>query len=792
MKSIVSILIIFLSCQLQAQPSSSGKIFGNITDIKKEGIPYATISLYDEQENFISGTISDEKGNYLIEKLALVSYVVKAEYLGLLDYKEKITLSKANKKAEMKIVMKEDVAQLEEVVVTAEKSSVSLRLGKKEFQVGKDLLSQGGDALKVLNQVPSVSVDPSGTVLLRGSSAVQILINGRRSGMTMNNALEQIPAENIEKVEVITNPSASFDAEGSAGIINLILKKDKGQGWNGQLALRAGTPADHSVMPSINYKTKKFNAFANLRWRYSDYKGIYLTEQEISLGNGLTRLLDQDQRENRHDDGRSIYTGTDIYVSDKSTLTLAYYRSETKDSDETNLDYSITEDDKYLSLIRLGSSIENRDYNQIELSYSHKLKKAGQKWSIELQNDFWNSTKDWNLKSSGSFTASTIANDLRTKNRSRSNDYVAKTDYVHPIGMQSNLEIGAKMENRIVESDYIAESLEGSEWNTFAGIDNALDYEERIGAIYLQYNTKIKKLDISVGLRSEFTDLSIEDKEQNYTDSRSYNNLFPSASLSTQLSERHSLQLSYSRRINRPSLWSLYPFTNITDFNQQDIGNPNLRAAFADAMELSFLHIFEKLTINTSLYYKKIEDPTSYVVTYTSDEIFLFEPINIDQRQETGFETSIKYSPFSWLRLRGDFNLLHFEQSGMWLEKELSNNNFYYETSISAETKLKNDLSFSSRFQYRGKENSPLFETLASSILSFGINKSFLNDRISIGFDAFNVLDTRIQKTVAVDSQYKFEYSSRRYGPRYSFNFSYKFNQSDNQRMRRENRANRY
>lgn len=791
MKNLMYLFLFLYSFNLSAQKKAAGAINGSIADENSSPISYATISILSLQDDLISGTISDESGLFKLEEISFGTYKLKVEYLGYRDFEQSITIDKQNKKQTFDIMLSSNTEVLEEVIVRQEKSTVGFKLDKKEFLVGKDILSQGTDALEVLNQVPSVAVDPNGTVMLRGSSAVQILINGKRSGMTMNNALDQIPAEHIEKVEVITNPSASFDAQGSAGIINIVLKKNKLEGWNGQLRLKTGTPADHVVMPGINYKSNKFSAFANLRWRYSDYKGLYSTEQKTSLENGGLRSLNQNEKENRHDDGRSVYAGADFFPNEKSSITLAYYRAETKDTDETTLIYDIKEGQNNYNLSTLGNSEENRNYNQIELNYSHDLKKKGQKFNIDFQNDFWNSRKDWDLGSTGTFSSNSIANQLRTINASSSNDYVIASNYTHPITKESKLQLGVKLENRLVQSDYSAEALIESEWTTFAGINNKLDYKENIAAAYVQYSNKFKKFEYSFGLRSEYTDLNISDLESSFTSKRSYHNIFPSFHISTQLSEKHSMQLSYSRRINRPSLWSLYPFSNIKDFNQQDIGNPNLNAAFADALELGFLNIFEKITINSSIYFKDINDPTLYVVDYTETEAFVFKPINIEQRREAGFETSLNYRATKWLSMRGEFNFFYFDQNGLYNMQDLQSDGTYFSFRTSSDFKLKKKFSLSARYQYRSKELSPLFETLASSALSFGLNKSFLEDKINIGLSAFNVLDTRIQQTVARDPSYDFSYSSRRYGPRYSINFVYKFNQTEKDIMRTENRANR-
>ncbi|MGK0363331.1 MAG: outer membrane receptor protein involved in Fe transport, partial [Saprospiraceae bacterium] len=392
MKKLTSLLIILLTFSIaivaQTENLNIGVIKGQLVSVTHEPVAYASISIFDTDEKLIIGTISEENGTFLLEKVTLDTVILDVQFLGYQTYRKELVLSRKIKKINLEsIILEEDAKQLEEVVVTAEKSKYSLQLDKKVFEVGKDAMSQGGSALDVLEQVPLVTVEPSGGVSLRGSSAVQILINGKRSGLTMNNALDQIPSDNIEKVEVITNPSASFDASGSAGIINIVLKKNKGEGWNGQIGVRAGTPADYSVTPGINYSGKKINFFSNLRWRYSDYIGRYTTEQQ-TFSEGNTSFLNQREDENRHDDGRSGYFGADYSFDEQNSITLAYFRAETKDTDLTLLNYNLENNiGGKNDFLRTGNSVEARNYNQIEANYTHEFLRKGEKLTFDFQYD---------------------------------------------------------------------------------------------------------------------------------------------------------------------------------------------------------------------------------------------------------------------------------------------------------------------------------------------------------------------------------------------------------------------
>jgi len=796
MKKLTGLLIILLSFSTaifaQTENLNIGLIKGQLLSTDNQAIAYASVSVFDTNEELLIGTISEEDGTFLLEKVILDTVILDVQFLGYQTYRKELYLSRKTKRINLEsITLEEDSKQLEEVVITAEKSKYSLQLDKKVFEVGKDAMSQGGSALEVLEQVPLVTVEPSGGVSLRGSSAVQILINGKRSGLTMNNALDQIPSDNIEKVEVITNPSASFDASGSAGIINIILKKNKGEGWNGQIGLRAGTPADYSVTPGINYRGKKINFFSNLRWRYSDYIGRYTTEQQ-TFSEGNTSFLNQREDEMRHDDGRSVYFGSDYYIDEQNSITLAYFRAETKDTDLTLLNYNLENPAGGKNdFLRTGNSVEERNYNQIEANYTHEFLRKGEKLSFDFQYDFWNSDKDWNLATTGDFLPANVAQDLRTNNKAGSRDYVLQTDYKRPLKNGNRIELGGKFENRIVKNEYLAESLEDDTWTTFNNIDNDVNYSERIGAAYIQYAGQTGKIEYSLGLRSEYTFIDIEDRESEFTDDNKYINSFPSVNVGYKMSESNSLQFSYSKRINRPSLWALYPFSEITDYNYQSIGNPNLQPAFSDAFEVSYLFVGDKITLNPNIYYRHTTDSFQDFIERDAQGTFISKPINIDQRNEAGFEVSLRYQPAKFLRLNSEFNYYGFAEEGTFQDVNLDASGEAWRARVSADFRLPKDIRLQSRFDYWSSEKAAQTTQLATYVLSFSGSKDFFGDKLNFSVRAYNVLDSRARRSITETEDFIIEREGRRNKARYGVSLVYRFNQSSRDRMRRENRGNR-
>ncbi|RZL32414.1 MAG: TonB-dependent receptor, partial [Pedobacter sp.] len=324
---IISLFGLTIKAQ-QANKSVSGTVHEQAT---KEPITYATVKVKDATSKLLAAAITDEKGMFKLDFTA-DSVTIEFSLIGYQTVVKALKITGASTNLGV-INLQPDAKLLKEVAITGEQPSISLKLDKKVFQVGKDVLSQTGSSLDLLNGVPSVSVSPSGGVSLRGNSNVLILVDGRRSGFTQSNALDQLPADQIERVEIITNPSSRYDAAGSAGIINIILKKNKKSGLNGQLSLTGGVPNETRITPSLNYKSAKVNLFSTFGVRYSDYDGLYTSNQSTNDG-GTTNLLQKRQVEDRHDDAKMLYFGGDFLINKHNTITAAFLNKTTNDHDK--------------------------------------------------------------------------------------------------------------------------------------------------------------------------------------------------------------------------------------------------------------------------------------------------------------------------------------------------------------------------------------------------------------------------------------------------------------------------
>lgn len=790
MKNLITcILILFFHLFGHSQQISvSGKVEDKTT---KEALPYVTVSVKDSSLKTVVIGVTDDKGIFNLEGLPIGKMTISFSFMGYQNYAQPFDIISGRPKTELGTIgLSTDAVQLNAVEINGQKPNISLKLDKKVFEVGKDVLSQNGSAHDVLNGVPSVAVSPTGSVSLRGNSSVLVLINGRQSGLTQNNALDQIAADQIERIEVITNPSSRYDASGSAGIINIILKKNKKSGFSGQVRLVAGSPNDSRLNPSINYKSEKINIFSNFSIRSSDYVGLYTTNQS-TMNNGTLSYLNHVQNEDRHDDGKLIYFGADYFIDEHRTITAAFLKNATKDNDKTHLLYNYNKADhaKDSTLTRQGKSLEKRDYNQLEFNYTQTFKQPAKKWTIDVQYDWWNSDKDWNLSTQRLYPTVLKYPGIRTSSIGSSKDLLVQSDFTQPIDSVSVFEFGVKTEIRKVASNFLAEQEEGNTWSIYQNIENDMNYDETIASGYAQYSNKKGRFNYMLGLRNEFTKIAITDVKNTYNDDKKYSQLFPTVNLSYKF-DASTLQLNYSKRINRPSLYALYPFNELTDLNSQYIGNPDLNPSFTDVFELAFLKTWKTFTLNPSVYYQW---ESGYIqdFTYRENDIFFTTPINIQHEIRSGAELSTLYNPVKWLQINMEMNFYHFTQKGSYQEENLDYKGQTFTGRLNTQIKLPVKFSFQGRYNFRGAQQNAQTKNDALQSLDFGLSKTLLKDKATLVFDVTNAFNLRQNKSTTTGTDYYIAENSIPNAARYRLSFVYRFNLTDPKAIRQANSANR-
>lgn len=780
-----------LLCMSSLSAQTLTQISGTLSaENPNEKLGYASVILKQES-SIVETVITNDKGDFNIEGIKAGKYTIEFQFIGFQSSTVSLAVDGSKPKINLgNIQLKSDVTSLNEVVVTAETSQVSLKLDKKVFDVGKDLISKGGSASQVLDNVPAVRVEPSGAVSLRGNSNVLILINGRRSGLTSIQGLQQIPAESIKSIEVITNPSSRYDAAGSAGIINIILKKNTKEDLSGSLTLVGGVPFDSRVLGSLNYKKGKFNLFSNFGVRYTDYVGLN-TRDQISNSNGNEVFLNQRENQKRHDDGRLMYLGLDYFINDNNSITTAFYRNATNDLDKNTLNYKFSGEnveDTYIQTI--ADSKEDRSYNQLEFNYTKTFKKPQRKFTVDFQYDFWNSTKDFNIQRETIVPYSDDLSVIKTKSKRSSDDIVIQSDYVTPLSETANFEAGVKLENRLVSTDFAANEDNDGTLIPIDGFNNGLDYKEQIFGAYLQYGNKIKKLSYQLGLRTEYTKIEIRDQNNSAGALRdsTYTRLFPSVNLSYPLTGKTTAQLNYSQRINRPNLDQLNPFPELQDFNSRIFGNINLLPSLTDGVELGILSKIKGLVLNPSLYYSKTRNVFQYITTQNADNIFETVLVNLDEETRIGLEISAQYAPVKWLSINAEINAYSFNQEGTIGDLNMDYSNETWTATVLSQIKFPKEFTFQSKFEYQAPVSNAQTHTKSYYYLNMALGKSLFKNNATLTLGVSNIFNTRKVREKTIADDFVVHQMVNFNAARWNLNFNYRFNKGKNRKEQQSNR----
>jgi len=783
---------------LLQQVSITGKVVDKET---KQGLEYATIIFTPLNGKQITGGITDEKGNFEIQ-IAKGNYDVSVEFI---SFETKTMKNRAFfENTDLGTIYLEINAEtLNEVEIIAEKSTVEIRLDKKIYNVGKDMTVKGGSASDVLDNVPSVSVDVEGNVSLRGNENVRILINGKPSGLvglSGTDALRQLPADAIEKVEVVTSPSARYDAEGTAGILNIILRKGKAQGFNGSITTTAGNPSNYGGSVNLNYRTNKINYFASTGYNYRNAPGNSKNHVTYfdNLGN-ITNYKNEDRvydRENNHFNTRF---GLEYFLTDKSSLTGTFlYRGSKGDDISTN---TRNEFDNSLILNRTNKRIENENEKdktiEYALNFTQDFKIEGHKLNLDFQYGKSQENNSSYISDSDYFPLYIENLPERNFTDQESKNILFKGDYVLPIGENKQFEFGFKADLNELNTDYLVEDFDkniNSYYNN-TSFSNTLNFNQNIYSLYSQFGSKINKFSYLLGLRMENTDRKIDLIQTNENYSKNFTKLFPTVNLGLEFSDSESLTLGYSRRLRRPHHWFLNPFESRTSETYIMTGNINLDPTYTSSFDLGYLKRWDKLTFNSSLYYQHAVNNIEMILTEEIrdiDEIptlvIIRNPINLGTQDRYGFEFTTNYNPFKWWKLSNSFNFFKSIVKGDYNLVSYDSDNVSWFTRLNSRITLPGEIEWQTRGMYRGPSETAQSKREGMFSVNLSFSKDLFEEKGTISLNVSDLFNSRKRKSTDYSpttlSQGEFQWRQRQI----LLNFTYRFNQKKKRgRMQREN-----
>lgn len=807
-------LVFVLGAASFAFAQEKANVTGKIVDKQNVAVPYASVSFSSKANKLFSDAVlTDEKGEY---RLALVpgAYTITVEAI---DFK-KITLDKqittagnlGNFTVEAEgSVTNTKTQDIQGVVITATTKPVTVQIDKKVYDVKSDLTAIGGNLQDVLQNVPSVTVDPDGTVSMRGSSNVKFLVNGKPSALLGiddgANALQAIPADQIDRIEVITNPSAKYDAAGTAGILNIILKKTSKMGFNGSVVGTLGFQPRTSLNTNLSWKKGNWTWFANGGGGYTENKGKSWTDTNFATPNtdGYTRIY---QLSNSKSISKN-YNGTAgiVYdINDRTSVNASgTIRNFNSESNQPVNYYNYNAAGNLISGLRNSTGNNKNTGIQGDFGLDHKIGDKGQNISFSL-------SLQQNKSAGDSFIDQSLGNVFqlsdKTNQKTTNKSTVGKIDYELPIGENASFNAGYKVDLNRNDYDFgvLEKKADDPDFVALPRYNSITNYRETINAVYAQFKSKIGDFGYQLGLRNELSDIRIDYHNLAGTEDinnrkKNYNGIFPSVFLSYNFSKDNQLLLNYSRRIDRPRSFFLVPFMSYTDNQNIFRGNTDLNPAYIDSFEFGYNLSKRKFTLNPTLYFRNENNDVKMTVAYTYDNfekryVFNTTPLNLGYDRRFGLDLNYSYDPFSWWKITGGVDVYGYKTTGDYyysyqdpsnasntINKHISYNGDGFSTRIRLGNTIKFDKTFSVQLQgqYRGRQIEGANDQKAMYFMNMGATKTIWKGDGTLAFNMQDVFNTRARKVMVNTADYTQERYMQWQPQQVSLSLTYRFKQGE-------------
>jgi iron complex outermembrane recepter protein len=741
-------------------PPSDYSISGTVNDSATgQALEYATVTLLKARDSsVVNGAITAHNGYFLIDNLKPGLYLIKISFLGYKDYKmPPVKLLPTQPTLSFKIRLSSNSKNLKEVTISGLKDTYTQEVDKKVYDVTKDITAQGGTAVDVLQNVPSVTQDVSGNINLRGSDNVTILIDGKPSSMLgsdANTTLQNIPANAIDKIEVITNPSAKYDAAGMAGIINIVTKKNMLNGFNGNITAGIGDGGKHNAGGNINYRSKLFNVFGNYSYLYNTRYGYGSSLLAQPHGDSIS-YVNENGVQSTVTQTNIAKAGIDFFPTQLTTISFASVYNNSQFTTDQTTQY------QFITSTTSGTTFTNGILRQIDnpannfgwdhnLSFKQDFLKPKEELTADLQysinhNNPQNTFTDYELSSELIPLDSTPA--IQTNSSPEViKQYYAQADYVLPVTKTNSIEAGVKYNDQVVNNEFFAQDLTDVTdifTTSLSLMSQNFNFNQAVSAAYLTYNTSFHTIDIKAGLRAENTNVNFTQLTggENFTDN--YTNLFPSLFLSKQITEATQVQLSYSRRINRPTLNDLDPVPNYSDPTNIREGNPFLKPELQNSFELSGLQYLRNSLFSLTFYFHESNNTIQRFKTVDTTGTGIISFINLDNSYSYGVEGLVKTNITRWWDITGSINAYGNQLDGSAADAGIVTNQLICNVKLSCMLKFSNTFTGMIQGYYQSPQNTILGHLDYFSSVTAGLKKEFLKKKLSANLACSDIFNTR-------------------------------------------------
>lgn len=793
-------IIFFLLCLCAYTGWAQGIVKGKILDRQKsEPLGFVNIKVTEQgSDKFAGGGITDAGGNFNVSGLKDGKYTLSLTFMGYKDVTRQFEITPAKREVQFKLLyMAEDAKQLNEVTVTGQRATMKLEVDRKSFDVGQLISNAGQSASDVLDNIPSIEVDNDGNVSLRGNSSVEVWINGKASGLTSDNRaqiLQQLPAESIERIEVIDNPSAKFSAEGSAGIINIVLKKDRKAGYYGSVQAGGDTRGGANTSFNINYNSRLIDSYLNIGYRHRANTG-HMESQQTS--NAYNQTYDSDSKQR----GNNFFTraGVTLHATTKDDFSLSGMLMHGGGNSHSYTPYiytAVANDLNNYQLNRLNRSRTGMDMRYGEFNYRHSF---NDKHFIDFTADL----SSWKMNNDNWYQDSTVVvgiDDVTYSYQYRP-QYInnhrkeLKLEYENQVTKNFKIEAGYNgnfsRENTPQESYMDNTSFDGTNASEDKLFFNRFIYKQDLHAFYTTLSYKFGALSLMGGLRGEYWRVNTESYtwEQEHDASlreqpfkKDYFQLFPSVFMSWQMTETQQLQLNYTRRLRRPWGGQLNSFRDTRDATTVSFGNPYLTPEFSNSFSLNYLKQWNDHSLLVSAYYR----PTTDVIQRISyknqeDGLFYQTSMNVAKSVSTGLEMTVKNKLWRILDLTTSANAYYYRLNGFSYDIDgqtvtgNSDHNFTWNARITASLMLPYDISIQTTGRYTARQVITQGYRKANYSIDFGARKNFFNKLFTLSVNCRDLLDSRRFETFTSGPNFTRHQINRRGGRRVSMTLTWNF-----------------
>lgn len=727
------------------ETSQKVKVMGLVYDENaKEPLPAASVSFLNVTNNEFWGVTTDLEGHFEIQ-VKPATYEITIRFTGYMPHTLKMDLLDTLGTYQLsKIFLKSDAKLLKTAVVSGEKEEMRLEVDKKVFSVENNAITVGGSAIDVLSQLPTVDVDVDGNVALRGSSDVLIYINGKPTGFSGSDrqaVLQQIPAANIERVEIINNPSSKYDAEGTSGIINIILKTAGKEGWNAAFTGGIGTNHKYNGAATFSFNKGKLKFTSTYGFRYNHNWSSGEGDRRNFVGDSSFSIIQSSYR-NRITLNNTLNGGLDYSISKKTTLSINWLGGWDQRQSPEDVIYKFNYPSTNFNYTRNGNEDRGGLNAEAGVMLVHKFNTEGKTLSFLSNISHSDNIEDADyLQDPLGFYRQKQNTSKSTKNTLP----IAQIDYVSPGKNKEKWEAGLKYTLRSINDDFFSDTLNfnTNQWIVHEGLSNNFIYSEQVSAAYVSYAKELKKIKVAAGLRAENTHITGEQKMGNTAPIKNnYTHLFPSLFITKNVKKGHEAQVSYSRRISRPGIGSLNPFAEQSDPFNLRIGNPSLRPELIDAVEATYFVNQKGNYYTGTVYYRQTQDVIQRLRSVNQEGVATMTYVNLDISRNVGLEGVIR-KKIRKINTTLNLNLFRNDVIGMQQNTTLSAVNYSWFGKLLASYKLPKNWDIQASYMYRGRITYVQGIIDPMHGLDLGFKKDILNKKATLTFNITDVFNTK-------------------------------------------------